>query len=235
MAIAIAKRSTPAYGTAVDTLASSFSSLPSAGSNIIVLAWDWPESAAWTSGQVTDNQGNTYTLAAASTANNGQQCGVWYAENIGSPSGTFTATLDPVSTGDYPNLIALEVTGLATSSSFDQTNTATGNSTAPNSGSITPSQADELVIGVACTGGTVASIAAAGGWTEEIEQLDSNNHQSGEGDSQIVASTSALSASWTLPGTNQWSALIVSFKAAAAAASPFPPFPLRTIVVPRTA
>src|SRR6266404_1972397 len=77
------------------SVSASFGALPATGNTIIVeVAWD-PATNPALAGWFTDNQGNSYQLAICSDVNSTVRTAIGYAENIGTPSGTFTVTFTP--------------------------------------------------------------------------------------------------------------------------------------------
>ncbi len=204
----------------------SFGALPAAGNTIIVeVAYD-PATATPLAAWMTDNQGNTYQLAVGSAVNGTVRTAIYYAENIGTPSGTFTVTFTPA-VNSFFAMMAVEWAGLATSSSIDQTNSnfSTSSPAAVTTGTTT--QANELVVAVfgnSQSGNTAITKDAA--FTEDFVETNGAVFQASEGSYQIVSATGAYTSTWTMASGAAWTCSIATFKqAAAAAGGPFPPWP----------
>jgi len=127
-------------------------------------------SSPFAAGQVTDNQSNSYALDREhrDTVDGFASMGIFSDVDIGSPSGTFTVTLDPPgSNNTYVEWVAVEFSGLADSSVLDQVNSAIGTSSTPTVTSGTTTQADELVLGcLAVTGSSALGIDLPGGFSQ---------------------------------------------------------------------
>lgn len=121
-----------------------------AGNFIVVVigAWDGTLNAAIVTG-IADTAGNSYTKAIGvyRTTGTSERVEIWYAENIsGHAANIVTATF----TGDVDEkyISAAEFSGVATSSSLDDTaSTANVNTTNHTSGNATASAAGTLIIG----------------------------------------------------------------------------------------
>ncbi len=112
------------------------------GANLIVVAYEWFANNTPT---LTDNKSNTWTLLTQSWC--GGTCGVLqiaYCSNPTVGSGhTFTIT----ASGDAFAICAAAFSGAKSSAPFDQQNHAiTAGATSLQTGSVTPSEANELVI-----------------------------------------------------------------------------------------
>jgi len=206
----------------------SFGSLPTAGNLIVVhcITWNGNNNADWPWNGVTDNQGNVYQLAVKSAKGaNGGRCAVYYAENIGTPSGTFTVTVwpDPHGGGSYIVAAAVEYSGMSGTLLLDKTATNSGSSTTPSTGTTAATtQATEVVAGVMAILAGQASITVgvvSPVFVEECEEL-SFAYMPGEGDDRIVTSTGTQSCSWTCATTGEWVACIATFKSTGTPAGP---------------
>lgn len=195
----------------------SFPTLPSSASTVIVLLSGANASLDYAAGSVTDNQGNTYTQAVQSALNNRGRSAIFYAENIGSPSGTFTITVNTTASTWFGTWAATSFTGMATSA-LDKTTSSSGTSTTPTSGATAATaQADEVVAGVMqsrfSTPGTITAEVLSPAWVQEYEELDGTNTECGEGDTRIVSASAAMTANWTCDQNQTWTAAIATFKA----------------------
>src|SRR5262245_42709425 len=151
MAIAFVRATPHITGNGVNSAAGSFASLPAAGNSIIVPVACWDNDVAV--GEVTDNQGNSYTQDkwAGPTGGTDHAAGGIHSDiDIGTPSGTFTITINPSNATDYIEGVGVEFSGLADSSAVDISTSALGNNQSPTASGGTSNQADELWVGIAC-------------------------------------------------------------------------------------
>lgn len=111
-----------------------------------------------------------------------------------------------------------EYSGLAISNVLDKTagtyNSA--GSTSPNSGNTaTTSQASELIFGFCATGPGAPTFTAGGGFTLRSDGTGAANHPAKVGtEDQIVSSTGTYASTFTLSASNEWFAMVATYKAA---------------------
>lgn len=196
----------------------SFGSLPTVGNMVVVLVSRSGSSGATLS--VSDNQGNTYTKAVESaTVGPCNTSSIWYAP-VGTSSGTFTVTVTNTGTAgsSYISATALEYSGLASSSVVDQTNSNSGTGIGTlSSGSITTTNADDLLIGVCCSNKSTNQTWTDPGapWTQRFIESGGANYEMGIGNERIVSATGTYSVSWSIDTTGgDLTASIASFKMA---------------------
>lgn len=200
----------------------SFPSLPAAGSTIMVMLSGANGTLDYAAGSVTDNQGNpAYTQAVQSVRNSNGRSAIFYAPNIGTPSGTFTITVNTPAGTWFGIWVATSFTGMA-AVPLDQTSSSSGSSTTPTSGATpTTTQADEVLAAamqirvVLDTTLTVEALSPA--WVEEAEDPFASS-EAGEHDTRIVTAAAAMTANWTSTQSATWTAAIATFKGAGAAA-----------------
>lgn len=185
-----------------------------AGNTIEV--WITWEDTSTTVTQVTDTAGNTYSILTAPTPD-GVRGTMAYATNItGHATNVVTATLG--SAAPFKNIVAVQYSGLATSSVLDKQNTGTsggGAGVQVSTGATgTTSQADEqLGVGVGCYGSV--SCTPGANWTEVFDSGAVKFYE------RIVAATGSylVDASTTSPdelqlsSSQNWVAVIGTFKA----------------------
>jgi len=137
--------------------------------------------------------------------------GISSAPNCG--AGANTVQVSGAGSAAARNLHILEYAGLATSTPFDQTQNNNGFGTSLTSGSTpTLSQASELVIGFGFSGGSAQSpYTSTGGLTERTD-LAGAIIDSTVGDKEVSATT-AVSASFTATGSNNWGCIVATYKA----------------------
>ncbi len=130
-------------------------------------------------------------------------------------SGTTTVTFNFSASVSWEIAIH-EYSGVATTSALDQQNGATGNSSSPSSGSVTPSVNGELIFGWTANSFGVNSYTAGTGFTQR--QSDLAFYAS---EDQVQGTAGAISATWAQGGSSaQWAAKVLAFKAAGGAAKP---------------
>lgn len=191
-------------GGAGTTQTTSFSTLPSAGNSIIVIAV--VADGGTGGGQlpangITDNQGNTYAKVAGSTLTSDFRSNtyIYAAHNITAPSGTFTVTADTAGAqGDNYILVgAMEVSGLAASpnDASGQTTSNTYGSNGTISTSAATTEASEFAVAALSSDG-VDITGVSSGWVEEFL-----NNATGVTEFSVVSKTTSatgvVSHQWT--------------------------------------
>jgi hypothetical protein len=158
---------------------------------------------------ITDNKSNSYTLALGPTDITNWRAYTYYASNItgGGSAITITITLSGA-TNAYFEIFASEFSGLATASPLDQTSSATGTSTAINSGAKTTTQAAELIYGYAENNDNPHV-------TPPLVQRENLNNNFGTADRTVTA-TGTYSVAGTLDSAADWHCHMLTFKAALA-------------------
>lgn len=197
-----------------NSFALSFNSTPAVGSLIVVgvASYNGDLSASI----VTDNQGNTYTRRAYNSTIYGVYVAIFSA-TASTSSGTFTVTANPDGTSADIALTLIAATGQATTP-FDQTNSGSTSSTAATSGDITPSEGNELLIGVMTHAGSDRTLTEEAGWTLAGEHEGGTSSQPISTTYKIQTTATTEDADWTIgTGAVSWEAAIASFKASAGA------------------
>ena len=135
------------------TVAVTYSGVQTAGDlNVVVVGWN---DTTATVQSVKDSAGNAYSLAIGPTSGTALRQSIYYAPNIVAGSNTVTVTFSQAAAS--PDVRILEYRGV---NAVDVTAGASGNSTAPNSGTATTTVSNELVFGadiVATITGTAGS------------------------------------------------------------------------------
>jgi hypothetical protein len=126
----------------------SFNSAQVAGNlNVVLVGWNLSDShRQGTVTSVTDTAGNTYALAVGPTtlASSGGHS-IYYAKNIvGSASNTVTVSFNMFI--DYPDVRIAEYSGLDPANALDATAAATGDGSPSNSGTLTTTAANDLIV-----------------------------------------------------------------------------------------
>ncbi len=130
-------------------------------SNIVVVGWN-DTSAAVKS--VTDSRGNSYALAVGPTAGKALTQSIYYANKIAGGSNTVTVTFNRKAA--YPDVRALEYSGLDPTAPLDVTAASAGNSQNGNSGPATTTALNELIFGAGMTFDMYS--AAGSGFTQRL-------------------------------------------------------------------
>ncbi|MEO8899120.1 MAG: VCBS repeat-containing protein [Candidatus Dormibacter sp.] len=162
----------------------------------------------------TDNAGNTWHKAVADNPAGVAMSGeIWYAFNATGGVTSVTATT-AASSGIIIRFY--EINGATTTDPLDKVVTATGASTAPNSGATAAtSQASEVAIGSIGWATSVTTISAlTGGFTTDATVVNTSagvdsNEQDGH---QVTSATGTLDFAGTLSASHAWVASIATFK-----------------------
>ena len=118
---------------------------PQTAGNLNVVIVGWHDSTA-TIQSVIDSVGNTYALAAGPTTGTALRQSIYYAKNIlGGSANTVTVTFNQSAT--KPDVRVLEYSGVDQSNPFDVSAGASGNSNVADSGFVTTTAANELIVG----------------------------------------------------------------------------------------
>ena len=157
---------------------------------------------------VIDMQGNQYTLIGSpqtwSPHNYVER--LYYAKNIKGGANTTTVTL---SGSAYMEMRLYDYSGLDTSSPLDASATPqTGTSVTGTSGTLTTSNANDLLFGYFHSDNDVTN-SAGSGFTGRILGDDP------EGEDRVVTSTGSYSATMSFSGSADYVGFLVAFKAAA--------------------
>ncbi|MGA9797564.1 MAG: IPT/TIG domain-containing protein [Terriglobales bacterium] len=188
--------------TASASVAVTFTTAQTLGNlNIVVVGWNDTTSTVST---VTDNRGNTYTLAIGPTTGTGLRQSIYYAKNIAAGTNTVTVTFNKAAA--FVDIRALEYSGLDPTSPLDQTAGAAGSGTTASSGAATTASANELIFGAGMTA-TAFTGAGTGFVSRIITTPDADIAED-----RTVAATGSYSA--TAPNkSSNWVMQMVTLKA----------------------
>lgn len=164
----------------------------------------------------TDSKGNTYTGLTAQASGIEAYARMWYSENPTVGTGhTFTAS----QAASFPTADFAAFSGVATSSSFDQQNGATGTANTLSTGSVTPSADNELVV-AGLSENTAATIAINASMTIiDSAQYNAGNSEGGALAYIVQTTAGAINPQWSGFAASSSAATIATFKAVAAAAT----------------
>ena len=197
-------------GTA-SSMSLAFSSAQAAGDlNVVIVAWGDSTS---TVASVVDSKGNTYAAAGAITASSGNESEqIFYAKNVVAASaGANTVTVTFSNSVIQAELRMAEYSGIDTTSPLDGFSGAVGTGLTQNSGSLTTTNANDLLV----AGNGLASVTTAAGTGYTLRMT------TGEGEileDEAVTTAGSYSASSTQQTSGYWLIQVAAFKAAAAAA-----------------
>lgn len=159
---------------------------------------------------VTDNMHDVWSQATSVNPTTRIGAAVWDAP--GAAAGVTSVTVT-YSTGVNPVVRFYEISG---ASALDQAKSASGSSTAPNSGTTgATTSADEVVIGDIGFVTTTASISGItpGFAADALLRNPATNHQNSEqGGHDAVSSTGAFSFSGKLSSSQSWAAVVATFR-----------------------
>ena len=190
------------------SLAVTYSAAQTAG-NLNVIALMWGDTTSRVS-SVTDSRGNAYALAVGPTLTSGLTSAIYYAKNIAGGSNTVTVTFNQKA--GWPNVNALEYSGLDPANPLDVAATAIGSGTTANSGAATTTSANELIVGA---GNPTSMFNLAGsGFSSRII-----NAFGGISEDQVVTNMGSYNATATM-ATGGWVMQMATFRAGQGSSSP---------------
>jgi hypothetical protein len=202
-------------------LAKAFTSGNIAGNSIIAIA-QWSNTA--TTMSVADSNTNSYTSLQGPNTNGADGGGgsaqqIWLATNI--EAGANTVTITP-SANTRMMLIIVEVENLAVLSTFDQSNWNDSVSavTSLSSGSITTTQAVELLIAYGGTQSGAVTITDGSGWQNIQNTSDGTNAQTFFSEYQVVTSENTYTGTATSGTATTYGMGVVSLRSAITSSSP---------------
>ena len=207
MAIAFVQAWTGVQGNAVASVTTG--TLTTTSGNFIGVGQTCDASAS----TISDNKSNTVAVAIGPIQNASDYIQIAYFKNIvGGASHTVTSTR---SGAGYHTLCPAEFSGLDLTAPLDQTASATGTSTALNSGNTsTTTVANELLLGTGTiSAGTNSSWTAGTNFTMRGSVGNALAGAVGYLESRIVSATGAYAAPATWGGSSDgWIAAIATFK-----------------------
>lgn len=156
---------------------------------------------------ITDSLGNTYAQAGTYLLNGAgtYRLSIWYAKNIA--GGACTVTVTPSATA-FITWGQSEYSGAHLTAPLDSTNSGTGTGTVPTTGSITVSEANEMIFAVINAGGPKTKDAA---YAERYNVLAGANNGILTEDHIGVSASEAATATIN---SGAWEAIGASFKPA---------------------
>jgi hypothetical protein len=175
--------------------------------NDLMVAWVTWEDDSPSSITFSDTGGNTWSTLTKQEGSGPRVCMGWAVASANQTNNRVTATFNASMSAIQIGFLA--VSGCDTSSPFDQQNGGTGSSTSPSAGSVTTTQADEIIIVAGKSYGAVGWSSWLGGSGTEL--VDTGDTM-GVG-YQIVSSTGTYTGNATMDN-QAWAMVVASFKAA---------------------
>jgi hypothetical protein len=173
--------------------------------NVVAVGWNDGTAAV---SAVTDNSGNTYTLAVGPTVQAGTASqSIYYAQNIlGAAAGanSITVTFSPAAA--YPDIRILEYSGADPNNPVDVTVTGSGNSATSSSGSVTTTNATDLLFAANLVQSTTTG-PGAGFTSRLLTQPDGDIAED-----TMVTTTGSYGATAPVSPANPWIMQLVAFR-----------------------
>ena len=172
--------------------------------NVVVVGWNDTTAAV---SSVVDSSGNTYALAVGPTSISGTLSqSIYYAKKIAAAgAGANTVTVTFTTAAAYPDIRILEYNGADPNTPVDVTAANTGNGTSSSSGSMTTTNATDLIFGA----NIVTSITSGPGSGFTSRLLTSPDGDIAE--DEMVSSTGSYSATAT-QSSGAWIMQMVAFR-----------------------
>ena len=186
---------------------------PVTASNLIVVSLSGYRSATTTAfpTNVTDNLGNIYSIAGTVRTYSGNGwSAIYYAANA--IAGTPTVTVQVAAAGSQLSMTVAEFSNVAATAPLVTAAAATGTSTAPSSGNMTPTAPGQLFIGAGTHGGTTTTTAGTGYTMVAVATEDSATHQPLATEYQVRAAATATAATFRLAAGYSWAVNGAVFK-----------------------
>jgi chitodextrinase len=184
--------------------------------NVVVVGWN---DATAQVQSVVDSSGNTYQRAAGPTVVAGSATqSLYYAANIADAAAngnTVTVTFSPAAA--FPDIRIAEYRGIATTNALDVAIGASGSGTSSSSGSITTTNANDLLV----AGNLVQTMTGGPGTSFTSRVITSPDGDILE--DRIVTTTGSYSASATVSPSGWWIMQMAAFRAAASGGDTQPP------------
>jgi hypothetical protein len=191
------------------------------GNLLVVCVTSWNNTLGTLSTTVSDNKGNTWSVAVAPVGSGQGWAGIAYCANCTGGSG-HTFTITPTS-NDLVCIAVLEISGAKTTSVLGNTNSATASTATHSSGSITSGTVDTVNVGVCAVshgGEGVPVLTSPGtGWFLPVS-LDGSALEGISFGFAFVGSGVSDSFDVTMTGTFTEGIAIAGFESAASGSPP---------------
>lgn len=181
--------------------------------NLNVVVAGWNDSTA-TISSVTDSRGNQYSIAAAPVVQAGTASqAIYYAKNIiGAAAGANTVTITFSAAANFPDIRIAEYSGLDPVNPLDVSAGAQGNSATSDSGPVTTTNPNDLLIGANTV--QASTVGAGAGFISRLITPDGDILED-----RIVTVAGSNNATAILDRTQLWVMQIVAFRVASGSVS----------------
>ena len=181
--------------------------------NVVVVGW---KDSTATVNAVTDGSGNAYSLAVGPTVQMGiASQSIYYAKNITpAAAGANTVTVTFSSAAVYPDIRILEYNGADPNNPLDGTAANTGNSATSSSGSVTTTNATDLIFGANLV--QTFTTGPGSGFTAELLTSPAGDIA----EDQMVTASGSYGASAPLGVAGPWIMQMVAFRATSGSTTP---------------
>lgn len=198
-------------------------SIDTSGADLIVIGASWYNPGGFNDATAaSDSKSNTWT-ALSLQSYNPFSIRLWYSVNPTVGSG-HTFTVNCGGNSIYPSIFAMTFSGVAATPLDQQnTNNNSGSGKKVTSGSITPTEDNELCVTMAGLDSST-SISVDSGFTAYTQAFSSGVAVAGGMAYKIQTTAAAVNPQWTGSPSGSYLARITSFKASAAAPKYIPPF-----------
>lgn len=189
-----------------------------AGNLLVVnVSWDNTGFPTDTISSIADTQSDTFTqIGAALHTVNDQSSSFYYVKNA--IAGACTVTVTFLGSRSFRSVAVAEYSGIDTAAPLDVSSTSenvavTTGTDALTTSSVTPGQANSLIVGmIMCDG--LAGVTPGTGYTERVDPAATGG---GEIEDLTQGAAASIAATWTAgSATGRFNACIASFKAAGA-------------------
>jgi hypothetical protein len=182
--------------------------------NVVIVSWN--DSTA-TISSVGDSIGNSYAVAAASVVQTGTASqAIYYAKNIAAAAaGANTVTVNFNVAARHPDIRIAEYSGVDPLNALDASAGAQGNTATSDSGSVTTTNANDILIGANVVQST--STGPGTGYTSRGITADGDILED-----RVVSATGSYNATAVLDKVQLWIMQMAAFRAAVSGGSPVP-------------
>ena len=187
-----------------------FGSPTTAGDFFVVSSWIVAQNRTVT---VTSTQGDSFSNAFKIEAPTTAETGIYYAPNVG--GGTTSLSVSISGAAAFMDFIIAEYSGVAASNPLDKVSTSTATSAHPTTGSVTTSNANELLVSIAGSNDNGENINSVGTpWTFDRSQLCINVGKCLADAYLVATSTLTTSSTFTMSQSAVEAAGLATFNAA---------------------
>lgn len=203
-------------------VSASFTTAESSGDlNFVAVAW---ANTTATITSVTDTAGNAYQLALSTATGTDATQAIYYAGGIAAAPAGNAVTVMFNGTADYPDLRIVEYSGINPTSPLDGVIGSSGTSDMSSSGSLTTTNANDLLVAA----NYVAQTTSAADPAYTLQLMTSPDGDLVE--DRLVSAAGPQTASATLSASGWWVMQLAAFRAAAGPSLPAPTSLLAKVV-----